>query len=445
MVNHLKRRLSHQGKVKLLAFLCGLPGVLAAIMLMLAGDYTFKVYITVLILVGAAWLFFSIRLQMLIIHPMQTASNMLSALREGDFSLHASYVNNEDPLGQLMLEINLLTDVLSEHRMDAMESHALMDKVIEEIDAAVMTFDPDRRLTLANPPALQVLGIKREDIRNYYAAELNLDKALDSGANATIRHPNPEKPGRFTIRRGSYRVGGQPHELLILIDLSRNLREEELLAWKRLIRVIGHELNNSMAPIRSLAESLQKIARLPDPQDEDREDLSEGLETIRQRADGLSRFVQEYARLAKLPTPKLRSFPLKPMVRRIAALYDQPKVNLDDRCQETEVEADPDQMEQALLNLIKNAVEAAAETNGSVKVCWHSDDGGALVLHVEDTGPGIANPDNLFIPFFSTKKGGSGIGLTLSRQIVEAHNGSLELTNREDTTGCRATVILPQA
>jgi nitrogen fixation/metabolism regulation signal transduction histidine kinase len=443
MVNTLKRRLSHQNKVKLLSFLCGLPGLLAALILLVAGDYTLKVYLTILILVGAAWLFFSIRLQMLIIHPMQTASNMLSALREGDFSLHASYVNSNDPLGQLMLEINLLTEVLAEHRMDAMESHALMDKVIQEIDAAVFTFDPERRLTLANPAALSVIGIKKEKIRDYYAAELNLDKALDSKANATIRHPNPDQPGRFTVRRGTYRVGGEPHELLILIDLSRNLREEELTAWKRLIRVIGHELNNSMAPIKSLAESLQKIARHPEPQEEDREDLTDGLEIIRQRADGLSRFVHEYARLAKLPDPKLKRFPLQPLVRRVATLYENPVVVIDPDCNDMEITADPDQLEQALLNLVKNAVEAARLNGGTVDVCWGMEDDNLVIL-VDDTGPGIANMDNLFIPFFSTKQGGSGIGLTLSRQIVEAHGGTLKLANKEEETGCRVRMVLPQ-
>jgi nitrogen fixation/metabolism regulation signal transduction histidine kinase len=437
------RRLSHHQKVQLFAFLCGLPGLLTAIILLAAGDYTLKVYLTVLILGGAMWLYFTLRLQGLIIHPLQTASNMLSALREGDFSLHASYINDQDPLGQLMLEINLLTNVLSEHRMGAIEAHALMDKVIQEIDAAVLTFDPERRLTLANEAALAVLGIAREDIRNHYAAEFNLDKALESPANATIPHPNPEKPGRFTVRKGTYRVGGEPHELLILIDVSRNLREEELLAWKRLIRVLGHELNNSMTPIRSLAESLQKVAEATDPQEEEREDLREGLEIIRQRADGLSRFVQEYARLAKLPPPKLQPVDLKSLVRRIASLYDKPPVQVDPHnSPDITINADPDQIEQALLNLVKNGVEAAGETDGFVGVCWKPQ-GDALVLHVEDTGPGIANPDNIFIPFFSTKKGGSGIGLTLSRQIIEGHDGSLELANREDSSGCCASVILP--
>jgi nitrogen fixation/metabolism regulation signal transduction histidine kinase len=438
-----KSTLSHQQRVGLLAFLCGLPAFIAALILMLAGGYSLKVYFTVFILVGAGWIFFSLRLRGSIIQPLQTASNMLSALREGDFSLKASYVDDEDALGQLMLEINLLTEVLSSHRMDAMEAHALMDKVIQEIDAAVLAFDPQRRLNLANDVACKLLEIERSDIRRHFAAELNLDKVLESPANATIPHPNPEKPGRFTVRKGLYRVGGQPHELLILIDVSRNLREEELLAWKRLIRVLGHELNNSMAPIRSLAESLQNLARAEELEAEDRSDLQQGLEIIRERADSLSRFVQEYARLAKLPPPKTKPFPLRSLIERILALHDGSNVRIDpENSPEVQLNADPDQLEQALLNLIKNAVEAATETGGEVKVCWRLQ-GEVLVLHIEDTGPGIANPDNLFVPFFSTKKGGSGIGLTLSRQILEGHDGSLELLNREDTTGCCASVILP--
>jgi nitrogen fixation/metabolism regulation signal transduction histidine kinase len=436
-------RLNHEHRVQLLAFLTGLPAFLACLLLLVFADYSFKVYATVFILVGACWIYFTLRLQSTIIHPLQTASNMLSALREGDFSLKANFADNEDALGQLMLEINLLSDVLSGHRMDAMESHTLMDKVIQEIDAAVLAFDTEWRLTLANEAACRLLGIERSQIQHHYAAEFNLDKALESPANAIIPHPNPDKPGRFTVRRGSYRVAGAPHELLILIDVSRNLREEELLAWKRLIRVLGHELNNSMAPIRSLSESLQKIASLPEMDAEDRDDLCSGLEIIRDRSDSLSRFIADYARLAKLPPPKPRAMEVKPVLKRLIAFYEHARIGLDpDNSPDISIQADPDQLEQAFLNLIKNAVEASAETDGSVKLCWKRI-GDVLVLHIEDTGPGIANPDNLFVPFFSTKKGGSGIGLTLSRQIIEAHDGLLELQNREDGPGCRASVTLP--
>lgn len=444
MSQRRRYRLTHLQRIQLLAFMCGFPGVVATLGLLIGGDFSPKVYATVGILGGAAWLFFSVRLLNLITLPLQTASNMLSALREGDFSLQASYVSDEDPLGQLMLEINLLTNVLSEHRMDAMEAHALMDKVLEEIDAAVLTFNPELRMTLANPAALRMLGLRREEAKGRFAAELGLDSALASPANATIPHPHPDKPGRFTVRKGTYRVDGKPHELLILIDVSRNLREEELMAWKRLIRVLGHELNNSMTPIRSLAESLRQIARKDQLDAEDRADLDEGLEIIRQRADGLSRFVHEYARLAKLPPPNKRTFQLLPLVRRIASLFEHPAVTVDPESPDLSLDADPDQIEQALLNLIKNGVEAAQSNQGAVKVCWRRM-GESLVLHVEDTGPGIANPDNLFIPFFSTKKGGSGIGLTLSRQIIEGHEGSLELANRLDGPGCCASITLPLA
>ena len=439
-----RHRISHQQRIRLLALMCALPGFLAALLLLLfSAGYSHKAFLTLILLAGGPSLFFIIRLQTNIVHPLQTASNMLAALREGDFSLKAGYTDPSDPLGQLMLEVNLLTEVLAEHRMDAIEAHSFMDKVLQEIDAAVIAFDPQRRLTLINDVAARLLQINRSDLRRRYAAEFNLDKALESPPNATIPHPHPDKPGRFTVRRGTYRVGGKPHELLILIDVSRTLREEELLAWKRLIRVLGHELNNSMAPIRSLAESLQKIAASETLQPEDREDLTGGLEIIRQRADSLSRFIQEYARLAKLPPPKARSLQLSPLVRRIASLYEYPLITIDpENSAEVALQADPDQLEQALLNLIKNAVEAASLTHGTVKVCWRVE-GEVLLLHVEDTGPGIANPDNLFIPFFSTKKGGSGIGLTLARQILEGHDGSLELANREDDRGCRASITLP--
>ena len=437
-----KFRLRHQQRVQLLTFLCGLPGLVAAMVLLFAGDYGPKQFFTVLILGGGAWLFFSLRLQALLVHPLHTASNMLAALREGDFSIKAGFTDEQDAIGQLLLEINLLSNVLSEHRMDALEAHTLLDKVIQEIDAAVFAFSPDLRLTIANGAALKLVDRPRKEALHCYAAELNLDKALESPPNAVIPNPTPERAGRFTVRRGTYRVGGEPHELLILIDVSQTLRKEELLAWKRLLRVLGHELNNSMAPIRSLAESLQRVAAIPEPDQEDRDDLREGLEIIRQRADSLQRFIGEYARLAKLPPPRPRNFRLAPLLRRIGSLFENPPVAFQPESEDLFLTADPDLLEQAFLNLLKNASEAARQTGGTVRVHWRRQ-GEVLLLHIEDTGPGIANPDNLFVPFFSTKQGGSGIGLTLSRQIVESHDGTLDLVNRTDTTGCRATVSLP--
>lgn len=436
-----RRRITHLRRVQLLAFLCGLPGLIGCLLFLWTGNHPLHVWFTVFILIGGAWLLISARLQNVVVQPLQSATNMLSALREGDFSLHASYVHQLDPLGQLMLEINRLTEVLSEHRLEAMEANNLLDKIVEEIDAAVITFDPRTRLTLANRAALRMLRVDRASALKKDAADLGLDKVLECDSDSIIPHPNPQRDGRFLLRKGSYRVDGVAHTLIILIDVSKKLREEELQAWKRILRVLGHELNNSMAPIHSLSESLQKTATR-DPLDaEDREDLVTGLDIIRQRSDSLNRFVKEFTRLAKLPVPQTRPTPLLPLVSRIASLFSDPVPEVD-LCAEMTIPADPDLLEQALLNLIKNAVEAARETRGRVRICWKRT-GDLLHIHVEDTGPGIANPDNLFVPFFSTKKEGSGIGLTLARQIAEGHDGSLQLANREDTTGCRATLCLP--
>lgn len=439
-----RKRLNHLRKVQILAFMCGFPGAAATLIVLFAGEYSAKVILTLSVFVLGFWIYFALRLQALIVRPLQTASNMLSALREGDLSLKANYVHSTDPLGQLMLEINLLNDVLSEHRLGAIEAHALLDKVLDEVDAAIMTFDPDRRLILANQAARALLGVGSGDLSGHTASQLNLQQALDLPPNATVANLREGHPGRYSVRKGTFRESGLPHELLILIDVSQPLREEELQAWKRLIRVLGHELNNSMAPIRSIAESLTKIVGRENLDQEDRSDLREGLQIIQQRSDGLQRFVTDYARLAKLPPPSPQPISLRSLAHRVASLTADVRIVVLGTSPDVEVLADPDQLEQVLINLVKNAVEAARETNGCVEIFWHTQENGSLTLDILDTGPGIANPENLFIPFFTTKQGGSGIGLTLSRQIVENHKGRLELANRTDTPGCRARIVLPE-
>jgi len=458
-----RSRLSHLRKVQALAFACGLPGLIGCISLLLAGDFPSKVWVTILILGLGGWLYFALTLQGAIIRPLQTASNMLSGMREGDFTLQASNVDPRDPLGQVMLEINLLRTVLSEHRLGAIEAHALLDKVVDEIDAAVFTFDPDNRLTLCNRAGATLLDLDdRQDLRGRSAGELGLHHALAAQGNSLVSHPLPERAGRFLVRRGAFREDGQPHSLLILIDVGRNLREEELQAWKRLIRVLGHELNNSMAPIKSIANSLSRLLQNRTTLDEeDRQDVVESLEVIESRADGLSRFVRDYARLAKLPAPSLRPTELRPLAQRVANLSERIDVRVDPAAPDLVIRADPDQLEQVLINLSKNAVEAVLEEGPShppfeateaddparapVQIRWLQNQD-TVHLFIEDRGPGLANLDNLFTPFFSTKAGGSGIGLTLCRQIVEAHGGTLHLRNREDVAhGCQAELTLPAA
>jgi two-component system, NtrC family, nitrogen regulation sensor histidine kinase NtrY len=254
----------------------------------------------------------------------------------------------------------------------------------------------------------------------------------------------PGGTGRWGIRRGSFRQGGSPHHLVVLTDLRRALREEERQAWQRLIRVLGHELNNSLAPIQSVAQSLEtsvQRAAAPESGNAVLDDMRQGLAIIRSRTEALGRFMGAYTQLAKLPKPKLLPVEFGALVRRVAALERRLPIQLSTG-PDINIQADRDQLEQLLINLIRNAGDAVAETNGCVGLEWTASPS-HLDLYVVDDGPGISNPTNLFVPFFTTKPSGSGIGLVLSRQIAEAHGGSLTLENRTDRRGCKAHLRLP--
>jgi signal transduction histidine kinase len=227
---------------------------------------------------------------------------------------------------------------------------------------------------------------------------------------------------------------------LVLANLSRALREEELKAWQRIVRVIGHELNNSLAPIKSISGSLTSLLRKESRPPDWEEDMLRGLAVVGSRAEALSRFMAAYARLAKLPQPKFQAVEISELVRRVVGLETRMAVALEPGPEMT-IQADGDQIEQLLINLIRNAVDASLETGGGVRVHWRQA-GSYLEVGIQDDGPGLPNTTNLFVPFFTTKPGGSGIGLVLSRQIAEAHGGTLTLENRENTSGCHAKLRL---
>ena len=232
-----------------------------------------------------------------------------------------------------------------------------------------------------------------------------------------------------------------PHQLLVLTDLTRPLREEELQAWQRLVRVIGHELNNSLTPIKSIAQSLENLIKTEPRPDDWQDDMSRGLNVIATRSESLSRFMSSYARLAKLPPPKFGPVEINNLLRRTTGIETRLPVFFEEGPPLT-IQGDADQLEQVLINLIRNAVDAAQVTGGRVFV-RHEHTPGMVVILVRDEGPGLSNTANLFVPFFTTKRGGSGIGLVLSRQIAEAHNGTLTLRNAGDGPGCIATLALP--
>jgi two-component system, NtrC family, nitrogen regulation sensor histidine kinase NtrY len=432
--------LTHDRRVLMMALAAGLPAVLISLILLWGGDYTAKVQWTLSVLILGTWVGFTMGLRDRVIYPLQTISNLLAALREDDFSIRARGADTRDALGEVMLEVNTLSETLRTQRLGAQEATALLRAVMAEIDVAIFAFDSDQRLALVNRSGQRLLGRAAEDLLGRSAEELGLRTFL--GSDEGIQDVAfPGGAGRWEVRRTKFWQGGLPHELLVLTDVSQPLREQERQAWQRLIRVIGHELNNSLAPIKSIAGSLEGlIGRTPPPEDW-RDDMQRGLTVIASRADALSRFTAAYARLARLPQPSLQQVPFRPLLARVVELEQRLPVSMK-RGPELTISADPDQLEQLLINVIRNAVDASLETGGGVSVTW-TRARRTLEVHVDDEGPGLPNTGNLFVPFFTTKPGGSGIGLVLSRQIAEGHGGTLTLENRANARGCRATLKLP--
>jgi PAS domain S-box-containing protein len=431
--------LTHDRRILLIACAAGLPGVLVSLIVLWGGDYTAKVQWTLSVLIVGVWVGLAFSLRDRVVYPLQTISNLLAALREDDFSIRAR-VEAEDALGVVMMEINALSETLRRQRLGAHEATALLRAVMAEIDVAIFAFDSAKRLVLVNRSGERLLGRGADELLGHDARQLGLQPPLDEAPG--VRDISfPGGAGRWEVRRTKFWQGGLPHELLVLADVSQPLREQERQAWQRLIRVIGHELNNSLAPIKSIAGSLDGLlGRTPPPQDW-RDDMRRGLAIIASRSDALSRFTAAYARLARLPAPSLRPVPFPSLVQRVAQLETRLPVRVA-HGPEITVSADPDQLEQLLINLVRNAVDASLETGGGVAVTW-TQERRLLEVHVDDEGPGLPDTGNLFVPFFTTKPGGSGIGLVLSRQIAEAHGGTLTLANRNGERGCRATLRIP--
>jgi nitrogen fixation/metabolism regulation signal transduction histidine kinase len=516
--------------------LLGLSTALLALFHVTTGPMlaTLGILLLVLLLVFAAFIEEAIR-------PIQTLANVVAALREEDYSFRARGANRDDSVGQLSLEINALADTLQAQRVGALEAVALLRRVIAEMDAPVLAFDQDARLRLLNPAAERVFSLLPARDLGSSIADLDLTGLLDEPSEAAVqlelprassgaRRSDPSQPQRWMIRRSTFRQRGVPHTLVVLSDVSAALREEERLAWRRLIRVIGHEISNSLTPIKSIAGSLRSrilpkspngsepaittptttanSATTPSPTPQPpavtvlQRDLQRGLSVIENRAESLNRFVQAYRQLAQLPAPVLKRVPLLPLLERVISL----EIRLDVRllaAPDVDLLADADQIEQLLINLVRNAVESALtrveeepeaaviqseptptstvilneaqrsegsafpagttagpgktanpfmeRSGASTAPCTPTvtiraiEEADLVAIVIEDNGPGLANPDNLFVPLYTTKKSGSGVGLALARQIVEAHGGAIELRNRPNHQGCIAEVRIPLA
>jgi len=434
-------RISYENRVVLLATIAALPGSACALYVFWTGGHELRTQISITAGILIVWLVCVLALRERVVFSLQTLSNLLGALREGDFSVRGRSYRDDDALGEVMREVNTLGSTLREQRLGALEATTLLRTVMREIDVAIFAFDEHRRLRLVNRGGERLLDKQQEMLLGQTAGELRMEACLDGPPQTTLQASFPGGAGRFGLRRTGIRERGLPLELVVLSDLTQALSEQELQAWQRLVRVLGHELNNSLAPIKSIAGSLISIISRDQLADDWRDDMRRGLTVITSRSESLSRFIGSYARLAKLPRPQLQPLEVASCVGRAASFETRLPVEVVPG-PDIAIQGDPDQLEQVLINLLRNAADASLTTNGSVKAGWRRD-GAMLEIWIKDDGPGLSSTANLFVPFFTTKPGGSGIGLVLSRQIAEGHGGALTLENRTDGPGCVARLRLP--
>ena len=427
-----------QNRVYLLILIAAAPAWLVASAFIYFWDAALAIRLTLFISVTLVLIIGAATVLRRVVRPLQSLANMLEALREGDYSMRGRNTDPEDAVGEVMIEVNSLSNTLYDQRLEALEAGVLLQKVIADVDIALFAFDSDRRLRLINPAGAQLFGDSRDALRGRSARELGLEQMLIEPSGRIVSHHFPAGGGRWELRKRSIREGGRPLDLLVITDVSHALREEERQAWRRLVRVMGHELNSSLTPIKSMAGTLKKLVDREPLPDDWRTDAGAALSIIHDRAEALSRFMGAYARLARLPPPARRKASIGELIRRAASLYPE-RVTVSNG-PNIELNIDADQIEQVMINLIKNAVEAAGE-HGGVEVRWRSHSG-QVMIEVIDDGPGLSQTENLWVPFFTTKQGGTGLGLVLCREIVENHGGEITLTNRGDRSGCVASVAV---
>jgi nitrogen fixation/metabolism regulation signal transduction histidine kinase len=432
-------------RLLMLTLLSGLAGVLVALVMIWALPFQVSTKLTLTFLILVFWVGFAFSVKNKVAFPLRTILNILGALREGDYSMRLRGASRDDAMGELAWEVNRLIMYLQGQRFDVLESTGLLQKILAEIDVALFGFDSGNILQWVNDSGRQLLKLSGAKEIGFPAEKFGLDVCLKGPTPRIVDLSLPGAVGRWELRRATYREKGLSHQLIFLSDMTRTLHEQERQAWKRLIQILRHEINNSLTPIQSVAQSLQTSLKQESRLIGWEGDVREGLEIIAERSEVLGGFIASYSKLTRLPDPTFAEMRVETWIRHVAGLEIRLPMEITSGPEVT-IEADRSQLDQLLINIVSNAVEASLQTrpksDGRVVVGWKVA-GSFLDVWVDDDGPGVDPATDPFVPFFTTKPHGTGIGLALSRQIAEAHGGYLTLINHQDQLGCRALLRLP--
>lgn len=438
-MHRLRRKLSYDVRLTLAVLVAGvLPWLLLLASLRMAGVSGYLIAL-VAVLHGMVVAYCAYYVYSRTTFQLRTVSNLLDAMVRGDYSLRGTPAAQQDGLSELIQLINRLANTLSEQKLETRESQLLLNRVISQVDFAILIVDDGGRVGVANPAASRLLAPDGGELIGRPAHEFGL--SLATVASVSQRHELnlPDGRGKFYVMAERFSANQREHRLVFITDIQRLLRDEERQAWQSLVRVLGHEINNSLSPIASIADTLTRLTRRG-LQPDDSERLREGLSVIIERSQSLTGFLHRYHQLTKLPAPQREPAPLAAMVARVAALFEGRRIDTAGP-PALQVFVDPAQFEQLLVNLLKNAIEASAPGE-PVEILW-SVEPGRVRIAIRDHGPGLSDTRNLFVPYYSTKPGGSGIGLFLSRQIAFNHDGEVQLHNHGDGHGAEAVIWLP--
>lgn len=377
---------------------------------------------------------------------IRTLGNILESMIDGDYSLRGR-AQSDQAFQELLTLVNNLSDTLALSKIEAKESRQLLERIMQQMDAMVIAIDEQGRIVIANDSAQKLLQIEILPRKSLYFADLAIGKDISEAQGGIITFTESQLQGEHFLFKESFLSEGKQHQLFLITSAQRLLLEKERKSWQSLLRVLSHEMNNSLTPIASISQAMQQ--KLHDENKAlNRESLLTGVGIINERASSLSSFIDSYSQLSHLPEPNKTSFTFNDFIHNCAALFSDDDIFFEINCQEiANITADKAQLEQVLINLFKNAIEAmqvnTIHSTKCVEVYCQIDEK-YNHIHICDSGSGIANQDNLFVPLYSTKPQGSGIGLTLCKQILFNHDGLITLSNRNKVQGAQAIISLPK-